>query len=964
MLRRCEPDPVGKPNSPPGRGAAPSRPARVPAPELLALVDTALRELHAGVPGLPAVTPASVLHRDLGFDSLARADLLLRIERAFGIRLPDDTLQRVETVGDLLHAAEQATLAPDGALQRAPAFHHVLPPAAAPSAAAAGAGAEQTPEDAQTLLEVLEWHLRVHSERNHLRCLEGDSERPFSYRELADAGAAVAAGLQHAGVQPRECVAIMLPTSPEYFSTYLGILLAGAVPVPIYPPARAAQLEEHVLRHSGILDNARATLLVTVPEAMIVARLLQARVAGLRHVVTPAQLAAGGGARTPITVRGDDIAFIQYTSGSTGSPKGVALTHANLLANIRAMAQAVQATPRDVFVSWLPLYHDMGLIGAWLGALYVGYALVVMSPLAFLARPERWLQAIDRYRGTLSAAPNFAYELCVKRIDDAALAGVDLGSWRLAFNGAEAVSADTVARFEQRFARCGLRAGVVTPVYGLAEASLGLLFPPLGRTVQVDRIERDAFTREHRALPAAADDAGALRFVACGAPLPEHPIRIVDDDGREVGERVEGRLEFRGPSATHGYFRNPEQTARLIHDGWLDSGDRAYRAGDDVYITGRVKDIVIRGGRNLYPQEIEESVAGVDGVRKGCVAAFGSPDPVTGTERLVVLAETQPGDAAAQAQRRDAIARAVIAAIGEPPDEIVLVPPHSVLKTSSGKLRRSACREAYEAGRIGAAVPSARRQVLRLAGSTLATRLRLTATGLGHRLFAAGAGLLFWLLAAIAWPLTVCLPDSGLAWRLNHRLIRLWLRLTRTPLAVSGLEQVPAGPCVLASSHSSYIDGAVLMAALPRPVGFVAKGELRQRLASRLFLQRLGAEFVDRLDARRGVDDVTRLAAAVSGGRSLLFFPEGTFTPRPGLLPFHVGAFMTAVKAGVPVVPVVLRGNREMLPDGTWWPRPAALEVEFCAPIAPAPEPADAFAAALSLRNAVHHAIAQRQEAG
>ena len=222
---------------------------------------------------------------------------------------------------------------------------------------------------------------------------------------------------------PRECVAIMLPTSPEYFSTYLGVLRVGAIPVPIYPPARASQLEEHVLRHSGILDNARAVLLVTVPEAMVVARLLQARVAGLRHVVTPQQLQARGGAPTPVALRGDDIAFIQFTSGSTGNPKGVALTHANLLANIRAMEQAVQATPRDVFVSWLPLYHDMGLIGAWLGALYVGYALVVMSPLAFLARPERWLQAIHRYRGSLSAAPNFAYELCVKRIDDAALAG-------------------------------------------------------------------------------------------------------------------------------------------------------------------------------------------------------------------------------------------------------------------------------------------------------------------------------------------------------------------------------------------------------------------------------------------------------------------------------------------------------------------------------------------------------------
>jgi acyl carrier protein len=937
--------------------------SEVAAPELLAIVDSTLRELHAGAPGLPMVTLASTFDGDLGFDSLARTELLLRTERAFGIRLPDDTLQRAETVGDLLVAAQHAERRPErgdiGAELRTK--REQAPVAARSPEPAADTGA---PTSAQTLIDVLEWHLQAHADRTHLTCLVDDGAHPLSYRQLAEAGAAVAAGLQQAGVQPRQCVAIMLPTSPEYFSTYLGILQAGAIPVPIYPPARASQLEEHVLRHTGILDNARATLLVTVPEAMVVARLLQARVAGLRHVVTPQQLAEQGGVPAPVDVRGEDIAFIQYTSGSTGNPKGVALTHANLLANIRAMAQAVQATPRDVFVSWLPLYHDMGLIGAWLGALYVGYALVVMSPLAFLARPERWLQAIDRYRGSLSAAPNFAYELCVKRIDDAALMGLDLSSWRLAFNGAEAVSPDTIQRFEQRFARCGLRPGAITPVYGLAEACLGLLFPPLGRAVQVDRIQRDVFAREHRALPAAADDAAALRFVACGAPLPGHPVRIVDDDGREVGERVEGRLEFRGPSATHGYFRNPEQTARLFHDGWLDSGDRAYRADDDVYITGRVKDIVIRGGRNLYPQEIEEAVGAVEGVRKGCVAVFGSPDPATGTERLVVLAETHAGDAAAQAGWRGAVSRAVVAAIGEPPDEVVLVPAHSVLKTSSGKVRRSACRAAYEAGRIGVAVPTARWQVFRLAGGALATRLRLTAAGAGRVLFGIHAGLLFWLLAAVAWPLTVCLPTPGLAWRANRRLTRLWLWLTRTPLAVRGLERLPSGPCVLASNHGSYIDGAILVAAMPRPVGFIAKGELRERPTLRLYLQRLGAEFVDRIDAERGVSDAARLAVAVSHGRSLLFFPEGTFSSRPGLLPFHLGAFLTAVRARVPLVPVVLRGNRDMLPDGTWWPRPASLEVEFCEPIAPPEGGADTFAAALSLRAATHQAIAQRLEPG
>ena len=570
------------------------------AASVVALVDTTLRDLHPGEPELPPVRLESVLDRDLGFDSLGRMELLLRTERAFNIELPADALQSAETVGDLLRVARRSAVArptsPGGTTiaLRSPA---IVPPRS-------DIAHRGTPQDATILTDVLAWHVQAHPEQTHIVCLEGDAEQRISYRQLAVASAAVAAGLQRAGVVPRQTVAIMLPTSPEYFSTYFGILIAGAIPVPIYPPARASQLEDHVVRHTRILDSAQVCMLVTVSEAMVVARLLQARVPGLRHVTTPERLAQGGGTPTPVAVSGDSIAFIQYTSGSTGNPKGVALTHANLLANIRAMARAVEATPDDVFVSWLPLYHDMGLIGAWLGPLYVGFPLVSMSPLAFLSKPLRWLQAIHHWRGTLSAGPNFAYELCLKRIDDAALAGLDLSSWRLAFNGAEAVSPDTVRRFAERFAVCRLRPEAVTPVYGLAEACVGLLFPPLGRVARTDAIQRAPFEREQRAVPAEADDAGALRFVACGRPLPGHAIRIVDESGLEAGERVEGRLEFKGPSATRGYFRNPEQTAKLFHDDWLDSGDRAYVADGDVYITGRVKDIVIRGGRNLYPPEI------------------------------------------------------------------------------------------------------------------------------------------------------------------------------------------------------------------------------------------------------------------------------------------------------------------------------------------------------------------------
>jgi len=229
----------------------------------------------------------------------------------------------------------------------------------------------------------------------------------------------------------------------------------------------------------------------------------------------------------------------------------------------------------------------MGLIGAWLGSLYVGSRLVVMSPLAFLTGPERWLWAVHRFRGTLSAGPNFSFELCLKRIDDVRIAGLDLSSWRMAFNGAEAVSPDTVTRFSERFARYGFRSSAMTPVYGLAESSVGLLFPPGGRGPLIDRVRREPFMTHGKAIPAAPDEAHPLRFVACGRPIPGHEVRIVDETGLEVGDRVEGRLEFKGPSATSGYYRNPAETKRLFHGDWLDTGDRAYLAAGEVYVTGR-----------------------------------------------------------------------------------------------------------------------------------------------------------------------------------------------------------------------------------------------------------------------------------------------------------------------------------------------------------------------------------------
>ncbi|OGI55801.1 MAG: acyl-phosphate glycerol 3-phosphate acyltransferase [Candidatus Muproteobacteria bacterium RIFCSPHIGHO2_12_FULL_60_33] len=893
-------------------------------------------ELRARPTAAREITLDSLLDRELGFDSLGRVELLARIEHAFNVSLTERALAAVETPRDLLRATQAAR---PGHPPLAPA-----PPPPPPGTT------ETPPAEVNTLLAVLDWHVRAHPARPHIYLIaETGEEEEISYAMLQRRADAVAAGLRKRDLLPGQTVAIMLPTGLEYFFAFYGVLRAGGIPVPIYPPARLSQIEEHLRRHARILANARAAMLITVAEAKPFARLLRLQVEGLRTVVTPAELLEAAAPAGQTAVQAQDIALLQYTSGSTGNPKGAILTHANLLANIRAMGEAIGANSSDVFVSWMPLYHDMGLIGAWLGSLYYAVPLAVMSPLTFLTRPERWLWAIHRHRATLSGAPNFGYELCLRRVQDRDLEGLDLSSWRTAFNGAEPVSPDTIARFHERFSRYGFRRETMYPVFGLAESSVGLAFPPLGRAPIIDCIQRESLMREGRAVPTSADDATALRFVACGQPLPGHQIRLIDSTGYEVSEREEGRLEFQGPSATSGYFRNPEETRRLFHDGWLDSGDLAYMAGGDVYITGRVKDVIIRAGRNIYPHELEEAIGNLPGMRKGCIAVFGSIDRATATEKLVVLAETRETEPDARERLQTAITALAVDLAGAAPDDVVLVSPHTVLKTSSGKVRRAASRELYERGRLTAPTRPAWQQILRLAWTGVTPQLRRAARAGGALLYALHAWTLFWILAPLVWLAVAALPRPAWSLAVIRAAAKLLRRLSGVSLHVHGLDKLPRGPCVIAANHASYLDGIILTAVLPGVFSFVAKREFTERLVARVFLQNIGTEFVERFELARGVEDARVVAHAARRGRTLVFFPEGTFTRTPGLLPFHMGAFVAAAEAGVPIVPVAIRGTRSILRSDHWFPRRGTISVVIGAPIQP--EGSD-WATAIKLRDA------------
>ncbi|MDO8930917.1 MAG: AMP-binding protein [Rhodocyclaceae bacterium] len=905
---------------------------------LLELVTRLRDETHPGA--LRPVTLDAGLERDLGFDSLARAELLMRVEREFACRLPEDLLGTAETPHDLLQALLAARNLPAA-------------PAAAMPAPDTGAGAAAPPE-ADTLVAVLEWHATHQPDRIHIIHLGAAGDEAVSYGELWRRAHAAAAGLQARGFNPGEAAAIMLPTCTEFFAVFFGILLAGGIPVPIYPPARPSQIEDHLRRHAAILANAGATVLVTFDAAALPARLLRGQVDCLREIVIAADLVAATGSAVRVAATPGQIAFLQYTSGSTGNPKGVMLTHANLLANVRAMGAVAAVTPRDNFVSWLPLYHDMGLICAWLTSLHYAMRFTVMSPLAFLAQPERWLWAIHRSRGTLSGAPNFAYELCLKRIGDEQIEGLDLSSWRIAFNGAEPVNADTMRRFAERFARYGLRPEALAPAYGLAECSVGLAVT-LDRGLRVDCVQREAFSTRGEALAARAEDADALRFVACGRPLPEHEIRIVDAAGHELPERREGRLQFRGPSATAGYYRNPAATQQLIVGDWLDSGDYAYLAGGEVYPTGRAKDIIIKGGRNLYPQELEEAVGNIPGIRKGNVAVFGSPDPVSGTERLIVAAETKETDALAQERLCEAIRAATVAVLGVPADDVVVSSRHIVLKTSSGKIRRAGSRELYEQG--GVAAPRAVwLQVVRLTLAGLLPGARRLWRAAGELAFGLRAWAAFGLLVAPLWLAVVVTPRPAIGWGVARFGARLVLAAAGIRVGVAGREHLRGdAPLVLVANHASYLDGLVLAAALPyRHWRFVAKRELADSFIARTFLKSVGCEFVERFDFRQGVADAARIAATIATGHSPVFFAEGTFTRVPGLAAFRMGAFVVAAQAGIPVLPAALRGTRDLLRDGTWLPRRVAVALTIGAPLVPV---GGDWTAAVRLRDAARREI-------
>ena len=530
-----------------------------------------------------------------------------------------------------------------------------------------------------------------------------ESEPFFTHGGIERASARFGGALQALGCSKGDRVALILPDNADFVFAFLGAIRAGVIPVPIYPPTGLGKLAGYLENTLHIVERSGAKLLLTNGDVKRVLGTVVAQAPALEKVVAVETLRAMREPLRPVKVGLDDTCFLQFTSGSTSRPKGVVLTHANLAANVRAIMELGLGARDsvDAGVSWLPLYHDMGLIGFVIAPLYHRNSVTFLPPLLFLKRPVRWLEAITKHKGSISFGPNFAYALCVKRIKDSELAGIDLSSWRVAGCGAEPIRAENLRAFAEKFAQVGFSEKAFVSCYGMAESTLAISFSRLGEGVVTDTVEGDTLWSSGRAEPTAPETEGAATIVQCGPPFEDHDVRAFAESDLEsahpLGERAVGELRLRGPSVMAGYYNEPELTREAFAGGWLRTGDLGYIAGGNVHICGRSKEVIIVNGRNYYPQDLEWEAGKVVGVRKGNVIAFGTLKPYNDRERVVIAFETGAPEDERQALKGE-VRRVVQQALGLTVDDVVPLAGGVLPKTSSGKLQRAKTRELYETG--------------------------------------------------------------------------------------------------------------------------------------------------------------------------------------------------------------------------------------------------------------------------
>ncbi len=542
---------------------------------------------------------------------------------------------------------------------------------------------------------------------------DSGAEPFFSHAGIERASARFGGALQSLGLVKGDRVALILPDNADFVFAFLGAIRAGIVPVPIYPPTGLGKLSGYLENTLHIVERSGAKVLITSGEIRRLLGTVQSRASDLTRVYDVDTLKAMREELKPVSIGLDDICFLQFTSGSTSKPKGVTLTHANLAANVHSiMDLGLRVQTFDTGVSWLPLYHDMGLIGFVIAPLYHVNSITFLPPLLFLKRPAKWLEQISRRKASISFGPNFAYALCVKRVKDSEMEGLDLSSWRVAGCGAEPIRAENLEAFAEKFGAVGFSPKAFSGCYGMAEATLAVSFSPVGTGIKVDRVDGDALWSKGEAVVVDAQHAHTASVVSCGPQFEGHEVKVFAESDTEsqtpLGERNVGELRLRGPSIMRGYWNEPELTREAMAGGWLKTGDVGYIADGNVYICGRSKEVIIVNGRNYFPQDLEWESSRVEGVRKGNVIAFGTMKPTHDRERVVIVLETLIPDGPGRDKLKAEVRKSVQQAVGLTVDDVIPVDVGALPKTSSGKLQRSKTRELYEADEL-ANLSSARR---------------------------------------------------------------------------------------------------------------------------------------------------------------------------------------------------------------------------------------------------------------
>ena len=502
---------------------------------------------------------------------------------------------------------------------------------------------------------------------------------------------------------PGDRIMLFFPPGMAYIKAFYGCLLAGMVAVPLYPPRRNSKSDRLI----KVAQSCRSVVALTTLSELALVRAAWQEQNGLGlqldfHATDGIVFDENAPFVRPAT-NPDAIAFLQYTSGSTGTPKGVMVSHQNIIANVRHLSTMSTGNSADVFVNWLPLFHDLGLITAVLWPVYLGAISILMAPAVFVREPLIWLKAITRYRGSMCGAPNFAYDLCVSKIADRDLAGLDLSSWRVAYNAAEPVRAGTLEAFQSRFAACGLPPAAFYPAYGMAEATV-LITGGNAAAVPPMLVANKQKLAEKQLCLVEPGHEQATRIVACGNALAPHQVCIVDPEScTALPDGKVGEIWFAGPSVSPGYWQLDELNQQTFDQkiagndsgtGFLRTGDLGVMWQGELYVTGRIKDLIILRGRNYYPQDIELSVAGAHpAIREGAIAAFA----VTGhaLERLVVVAEIEREHFRSIAP--DEVIHAIRKQVAQDhditPDQVILLKPYRIPQTSSGKIQRRQTRQ-------------------------------------------------------------------------------------------------------------------------------------------------------------------------------------------------------------------------------------------------------------------------------